>query len=291
MINSATQLSMISFNTLGVPVISTNLSERYVALADAINNTDANVLAFQEVHTYIHLHILKRVLQKQFPYLCYKKFIYGPQGGLVIFSKLPLELESFNRFSKRGTFKNSTFYGKFIMNGILICRFKDLPLAIINTYLTTNPNKTWDSEGIFKTIQESQITDLNTTLEDIKSKQLMAIVAGDFNFLKTSEQYNRFIKVNKAKDVFANFSLPTYLKGRKSLKFLWRVKFIDKFFVFNAKESGRVDYMFIIDSNNNIAIKDTKHLFDEKVTLFNGKDSYLSDHLGLYAKLEIKNPL
>ncbi len=287
--NSNTQLSLISFNTLGVPVISTNLSERYVALADTINNTDANVLAFQEVHTYVHLHILKKLLHKEFPYLCYKKFIYGPQGGLVVFSKFPLELESFNRFSKRGTFKNSTFYGKFIMNGILICRFKDLPLAIINTYLTTNPNKTWDSEGIFKTIQESQITDINTALENIKDKGLMAIIAGDFNFLKTSAQYERFVKTNKAKDIFENFSLPTYLKGRKSLKFLWRVKFIDKFFVFNAKESGRVDYIFVVDQSNKVAIKETKHLFDEKITLFNGKESYLSDHIGLYAKLDIKN--
>lgn len=286
--NLDTQIALISFNTLGVPVISTNLSERYVALADTITNTDANVLAFQEVHTYVHLHILKKLLQKEFPYLCYKKFVYGPQGGLVVFSKYPTVLESFNRFTKRGTFKNSTIYGKFIMNGILICRFRDFPLAIINTYLTTNPNRTWDSEGIFKTIQESQITDLSTALDGLKAKGLMTIVAGDFNFLKTSEQYNRFVSVNNAKDVFENSYLPTYLKGRKSLKFLWRIKFIDKFFVFNAKESGRVDYIFVVDNENKINVEETRHLFDEKVTLFNGKQSYLSDHIGLYTKLSIK---
>ena len=151
----------------------------------------------------------------------------------------------------------------------------------------TNPNNNWEAEGSFLTIQEAQIDDLKQVVDGLKSKGFLSVVAGDFNFIKDSEQYEKFVSLTQARDAFEDFSLPTYLLGRKSLKFLWRIKLIDRFFVFNAKPSGRVDYIFIMDDQNRIKITDTKHIFDEKVRLFNGKQSYLSDHIGLYARMEI----
>jgi len=279
-------LSIISFNTLGVPVASKQLTERYVTLANSIgDSTDANILAFQEVHTYVHLHLLKRFL-KTFPYVVYKKALYGPKGGLVIFSKLPIVSENFSKFNLRGNLKDQTFYARLIRNGILVCKLKNHPVYILNTYFTTNPDINWLMKKPFTQIQEAQIHDLAKVITHIQQPDTTIILTGDFNFTKDSSSYALLTKMIKCTDVFAKFELPTYLRERKSLKLLWRIKFFDR--ILHAKESGRVDYIFLIENGKHkVAIKETKHTFDEKMKLYNGKLSYLSDHIGLYAKMEL----
>lgn len=288
MTEETVSISIISFNTLGVPVISKNLTERFVTLANLIDKkTDVDILAFQEVHTYVHLHLLRKILSK-FKYVIYKKAIYGPKGGLVIFSKLPIEAHQYNRFSKNGAIKNRTFYARLVGNGTLVCKLRDYPIYVLNTYFTTNPNTTWKLNAAFYQLQETQIRDLARVISLIRNENEEVIVAGDFNFTKESPSYELFVSLTNAKNIFDKFSLPTYLFERRTLKFNLGIKLLDKLLIFNAKESGQVDYMFLIQNGKRVSVKKTEHIFDEKVKLFNGKSSYLSDHVGLQAKLEYK---
>ncbi|HUD44842.1 MAG TPA: endonuclease/exonuclease/phosphatase family protein [Patescibacteria group bacterium] len=280
-------ISLINFNTLGVPVLSKHLTERYVTLATTIEqHTDADILTFQEVHTYVHLQLLRKLLP-HFPYVIYKKFIYGPKGGLVIFSKIPIETKQFNQFSKRGNIRNRTFYASLVRTGTLACKLKDYPVYILNSYFTTNPNNTWIITNPFSKIQETQIRDLANLIKKLKQNNDVIIVTGDFNFTKTSSSYELFTSLTQTEDVFKTFSLPTYLFERKMLKFAWHVKLLDRLFVINAKESGQVDFVFLSADKQKVNVKEKNYIFAEKMKLFNGKESYLSDHLGLYAKLEI----
>lgn len=268
-------ISLISFNTLGVPVMSRSLTERYVALANMIKETDANVLAFQEVHTYVHLQILKKLLKNEFPYVIYQKFMYGPKGGVVTFSKLPLESVGFSRFSNHGSFRNITFYGRLIRNGTLVCKIKGCPIFILNTYLTTNPAANWDKMNLQAKIQETQVRDIAQIVTVLKENNSAVVVAGDFNFPKASAAYRLFADLTNANDTFDNFSIPTYI-------------FNTKLYLFHSKKSERVDYIFLIKGKQNIKIKKTDHVFNEEVRLFTGKKRFLSDHIGLYTKLEFK---
>lgn len=275
---------MISFNTLGIPVVSKNLTERYVTLAKSIGEgSDANILAFQEVHTYVHLHLLRKILH-DFRHVVYKKSLYGPKGGLVIFSKLPIASEDYSKFNTHGNLKDITFYARLIKNGILVCKLRDYPIYILNTYLTTNPDVNWIINKPFSRIQETQIKDLAKVINHIQKPDNTIILTGDFNFTKKSSSYNLLMSLIHGKDIFTKFELPTYLRERGSLKLLWRIRLLDK--VIHAKQSGRVDYIFLLHKENKVNVSEAKHVFDEKVRLFNGKSSYLSDHIGLYAKME-----
>src|SRR3954469_13803830 len=84
-------LSVISFNTCGAPILSKKIKERYTRLAAILNKSQSDILSLQEVHTYRHFKILKKALTN-YPYVSYKKYLYGPRGGLVIFSKKPIEV-------------------------------------------------------------------------------------------------------------------------------------------------------------------------------------------------------
>ena len=51
-------LTVATLNTRGVPIAGSQLAERYRAIGDAFEISDADVVAFQEVFTYWHLRLL-----------------------------------------------------------------------------------------------------------------------------------------------------------------------------------------------------------------------------------------
>jgi sphingomyelin phosphodiesterase 2 len=51
-------LTAATLNTRGVPVTGSQLARRYRAIGEAFDVSDADVVAFQEVFTYWHLHLL-----------------------------------------------------------------------------------------------------------------------------------------------------------------------------------------------------------------------------------------
>src|SRR5207302_1964114 len=73
-----------------------------------------------------------------FPFVAYQPSLFGPKGGVVIFSRLPIENHTFYHFSALGSFKNLSFYTRLLRNGMLVCKIKDTPLTILNTHLVTD---------------------------------------------------------------------------------------------------------------------------------------------------------
>lgn len=267
----STSISLLCFNTFGTIFFAPHIGARYKKVAELLNKNGPDILCFQEVATYYQLGLLKKHLSN-YPYVVYKKFVFGPKGGLVIFSKLPVESKRYDSFASLGAL---TMYTQLLRNGILSCKLKEYPVRILNTHLisdfeydSTRPNRY--SFFVLKQLQEAGVL-----MQVFAEAGDTVITAGDFNLAKTDHKYTEFIKKFSVHDVFVKADEPTYIHDRYSWKFM-------------ASRSVRIDYIFLLDKYDRIHITSTEHAFTKKVQLTTIKNGYLSDHIALVAKFSIK---
>lgn len=89
-------LVVASLNTRGIPIIGSRLAERYAAIAEVFEASEVDVVNFQEVLTYYHLRQLVRWMPS-YRVSCRRSAV-GPAGGLVTFSRGPVESTRYVRF-------------------------------------------------------------------------------------------------------------------------------------------------------------------------------------------------
>lgn len=277
------KLTIITFNTLGIPFLTTHrhknylrisrfLLARFKLIAQELNTSQADIILLQEIHLYSLLRYLKKKLTT-YPYAYYHRFLYGPKGGLVIFSKQELKKEPFLNFSLRGTFKNKTFVTRIVRNGALICTMKDLPLTFVNTYITGDFSHKWGVENKYTKVQKEQ---LGEVAEAVKQQQRMkkdCIIAGDININTGSHLYTEFVSSLILTDFFKNAK--TYTHHPDFLP-LWAI-------------SPRLDHIFMTTKYIKPSKITTEELFTQKATLENGKESFLSDHVALKLSFTLKD--
>lgn len=266
-----TSLSLLTFNTLGTPLFAPMIKLRYERFSKLLNEGNYDILCLQEVTTYYHLSLLKKNLTK-YPYRAYKKFLYGPKGGIVIFSKVPLENVRYDSFTALGSL---TMYTQLVRNGILSCTVKDLPVRILNTHLITDFEYKASTKNRFYKYVGLQIEETAAMIEQLVASEHAVITVGDFNVAKNDAQYKAFLKQSNAIDLFKDHDFPTYYKERYKWRFL-------------ASKSVRIDYIFLNDKYDRIQIKSTEHVFKDKVQLSATKKNYLSDHIGLLTNFVIR---
>jgi len=264
------QVSIGTLNTNGVPFLSFKPAERYTRLSEEIESMQLDIINLQEVHTYRLMRILRANLPS-YPYISYERSLWGAKGGLVTFSKLPLEKVSYTSFSNQLTAPISLRRTGLGDKGVLASYLRDLPVAILNTHLTANIYGDWSQESSVTRRQETQIEELSLAVEDAALDRDTVIVVGDFNIPKGTEQYRRFIYRSSASDVFKDEVYPTYHQE----------------YLPPGRESQCIDYIFVFSNKGNVEVDQTSLVFQEPVELSSGKLSYLSDHIGLSAILGI----
>ena len=82
-------LTIASLNTRGIPLTGSQLAERYAVIGAGFDAGDADVVCCQEVFTYWHLRLLVRRM-RSFRRVSYRPGPFGPNGGLVTFSRRPV---------------------------------------------------------------------------------------------------------------------------------------------------------------------------------------------------------
>jgi endonuclease/exonuclease/phosphatase family metal-dependent hydrolase len=273
------KLSLISFNVFGAPfhaqkvfetLFTTHVYRRLAYLTHELNASQSDVLALQEVNTYLQYLFLRRRLKK-YPYVCYKKFLFGPKGGVVTFSKIPFTRVEYVTFKNRGVYWNKSFIADLIRRGMLVGKLKDLPISIINTHITHNIDHDYSPKNRFIKIQEAQLAQIAVYLQSIIASSNSVLLSGDFNIPKDSKQFPSFLKAAALTDVFHEYHESTYHPE----------------YVFHATPLGRIDHIFLYQNGRNIKITDKKELFTDTVTLSNKVKTHLSDHIGLFASFEI----
>lgn len=207
----------------------------------------ADILNLQEVHTYDMLWALQHHLSS-FPYMLYKPGLLGPRAGLVTFSKQPLQTKAFVPLG--------------LHKGMLVSELSS-GLVIANSHLIANIDGDWSKENRFYPRHKVQLDTLNSFLHQSHFEGRVIVLTGDFNIDKTSDLYSYFVKKGSWQDTAkGNFS-PTFHQG----------------FLSPNRQARQIDYIF---TRGNINILDTAQLFKNKVS-----GTYLSDHLGLSAHLEV----
>jgi endonuclease/exonuclease/phosphatase family metal-dependent hydrolase len=264
-------ISLLSFNTLGTPFFAPDLALRYKKAAELIAEKDIDLICLQEIHTYYHVHLLKRYLP-QYPYMAYKHYIGGPKGGLVILSKHPLDNITYHNFSHLGTWKNISWYTKILKNGVLTASLKGTPLIILNTFLITDFEFHWSPKNRFYNLVKAQVEETANITNHYSKPGKVLLITGDFNMAKSTALYDTFLQQTDSHDLFKKYDTPTY-------------HFDHIKYIFKGKKADRIDFIFI-KADQTPHILETHHMFDTKVPITSTRNSFLSDHIGLYTKLK-----
>jgi endonuclease/exonuclease/phosphatase family metal-dependent hydrolase len=262
-------MGFFSFDTLRGFLQSTNILQRINKMGELLEKEQADVIALQEVHTYLVVNLLKTKLVS-YPYIAYKRYLYGPRGGLVIFSKHPIENVEYINYKTRGSILNKSIVAHVIQNGILACKIKNQQSVVLNTYVTPNMDYDYSKTNRFSRYIEAQLKQLAGIAKNFALKNNAVFICGDFNTDKNSYLYKTFTDISKAFDIFSNYNLPTKHQ---------------EYYPDHAKVT-RIDHMFVLSKSKPV-ISSTKHLFTKKVPLKNRHLSYLSDHLALKATVKL----
>lgn len=267
------KISLATLNTLGTPFQVDNLILRYAAIASFFDTSDIDVLHFQEIFSYAHLYVLKRKL-KSYKYCIYKKSYLGSKGGLVIFSRIPVEFVKYVGFTKKhvGTFKRSILESLFT-KGMLIAKIKNSNQYLINVHLNAVYDGDWSENTKFKERLSNQIDQFNNELLNLPQGESVTLISGDFNTAKESKFYDQLIKSPLIHDIFGKSNKPTF-----------HSEFLPK-----NRKNNCIDYIFIFGTKKNYFVLDRKRIFEEMVSLNSTLRNFASDHIGLQVTIELTN--
>lgn len=258
-------MGIASFDSFHGFFQSIDIFQRQKKIADALRSENADIIVLQEVHTYHFLNLLKNKLSSH-PYVAFKPFIFGPRGGMVTFSKLPIKESEYINFKKRGSLFNSSVISHIVRNGVLLCRLKDTPMVVMNVHATPNLDHDHKRENRFEKYIEAQLSQIATLIKKFAEGSIV-VVAGDLNTAKDEPNYNKFINDTSLKDLFADHLSPTQHQE----------------FLPQHKKVKRIDYILVAASSSPVKNIKAVEIFTQKVKLRNGKKRYLSDHIGLRA--------
>lgn len=251
------RISIVTLNLYGVPF--SHLSTRLNKICNTINRFDVDFISLQQVHTYDVVWQLKRRLPV-FKYVSFKPSLLGPQAGLVILSKRPLYDEKLFQFNQA-----NRIFG-INVKGALAAQ-TSTGLAICNTHLSANLEGDWSDTSKYYSMHKEQLTKLGNVIKDYAAHTPI-IIAGDFNIAGDSNVFQGFVREVGLKDAFAGDFRPTFHKE----------------FLPSGEPGRRIDQILVTEGS---VIK-TLQLFDELISFRGVKLAYLSDHMGLYASIEIQ---
>lgn len=270
------QFSLISFNTFAAPFFAhkiirsmfrTRVRERLRIVAENLKKENPDIIFFQELFTYFNLKFVTKLLPDYA--VLYKPFIYGPRGGLVIFSKIPIRTIQYIDFEVKGSLWNRSLTGPITKKGLLVAYCQSLPLILINTHLTQNSDHDWSDDNRYTKILVKQLHQI--TREIKKFNKTNFILAGDFNMPKKIHLYSDFLRATKLTDPFSQYEDSTY--------------HTDMIPFYTPKR--REDYIFF--QGEGLKCLQTSELFKKKFLLADGTRIYLSDHIALKAQFELSN--
>lgn len=186
------KLSAATFNARGIPVLGSQLRERYSVIGREFEASDVDVVNVQEVLTYYHLRQLVRWMPS-YRWISYRRSLVGPAGGLVTFSRRPVEATRYVRFPK------------VVLKGTLVTRLASA--YVVNTHPTANVDGDWSESNRFYSTHRAQLAVLADVVDALPGP---AIVCGDFNVPRDTDLFRSFIANAFLVDAFAGACPPTF---------------------------------------------------------------------------------
>jgi sphingomyelin phosphodiesterase 2 len=189
---SGEELTVVSLNTRGVPVLGSGLARRYAVIGAELDAGDADVVCLQEVFTWWHLRLLARRM-RSFGQVSCRPSMAGPAGGLVTFSRLPVSGTAYRGF---GVPPHAPGISRLTrlragMKGALVTRLARQGLCVVNTHPVANRDGDWSRAGRFYPMHRVQ---LGALARAVHGAGAPAVVCGDFNIDRDSSLLDEFVK-------------------------------------------------------------------------------------------------
>jgi endonuclease/exonuclease/phosphatase family metal-dependent hydrolase len=256
-------LTVVTLNTRGVPVTGSQLAGRYQAIGEAFEFSNADVVAFQEVFTYWHLRLLARRMSS-FRHVTFRPSAAGPAGGLVTFSRLPVSACAYRGlgFPAKAPGVSWSARARAWLKGVLVTELPDPGACVMNTHPVANRDGDWSQANRFFPLHQGQ---LGVVARVVGAVTAPAVVCGDFNVDRDSVLLQGFLSETGLADAFSGQCPATF-----------HPEYLDP-----PERAHCIDFILV---SPQIKAGITQVLFSGKQIL-RGRREYLSDHIGLYARL------
>jgi sphingomyelin phosphodiesterase 2 len=264
-----TSVTVASLNIRGVPLTGSRLTARCQAIGAFFEAGDADVVCFQEVCTYYHLRQLARHMPS-FRFAGFRAALPGPAGDVVTFSRLPMSATAYHGF---GPSRRAPGIGPLIrlrarMKGALVTRLADPAISVVNTHPVANTDGDWSPSNRFSPVHRAQLAAVARVVRNIP---VPAVVCGDFNVDRDSALFGEFIAGSGLDDAFEGGCPATF-----------RAEYLP------AGETPHcIDFIL---TAGEIKAEAAEVLFEDRQIL-RGGTGYVSDHLGLLARLNCPGAL
>jgi endonuclease/exonuclease/phosphatase family metal-dependent hydrolase len=247
------------------------LPERARELGQRLDDSSIDVLNVQEVFDRGYFRVLRDHL-RSYPHVAYRPGLYGPAGGLVTFSRLPLRRPTYRSYLGANPAQgNLRFRLRQVvtsaLKGALSVDLEQAPVTIVNTHLTANRDGDWSAGNRHFELHRRQLRRLNQVLHRRRLTEL-TVVTGDYNIASDSLHYPSIVDNGSRRDPFAGTN-PTTFHG---------------VFLPPGAPPHRIDYLLLVGDERRYPVLTAKTLFPAPVTV-NGAELYLSDHIGLTVQI------
>jgi sphingomyelin phosphodiesterase 2 len=260
-----TRLTVATLNTRGLPLKGTRIAERFAAIAAEFDAGDIDLVCLQEVFAYHHLARLRKGMPS-FPHVAYRPSVAGPAGGLVTLSRRRLAGAAHTRLPR--SWRHSGIPARARVNalhsGILTVRLAGSRVRVLNIHPTANTDGDWSEHNRFRQLQRDQFIAL---AQAVTADSSPAVVCGDFNVARASTLHGELWRQSGLRDAFDGQCPPTFLAE----------------YLAPGSKAHCIDFILVAEA---IGVDDTDLLLTDKRTLPSGP-GYLSDHIGLLARLRI----
>jgi endonuclease/exonuclease/phosphatase family metal-dependent hydrolase len=227
------------------------------------------VVCLQEVVSRRSLALL-RGLAVSHPHAAYRPSGPAVMGGIVTLSRWPIERQRYVVYRVR-TVGRVPRIDWLVRKGVLIAdiRVAGQPLTIVNTHLLANSDGDWSRANTYARGEQAELTQLADELNGIEA-DVPLVVAGDFNVPRDAWLFDEFLARAGLTDVLAGRTEPTY---RPTPRF---------------SASKAIDHVLVRPSRGHQFVADAALVFQERVSLPDGRSVHLSDHYGIEARLELR---
>lgn len=251
-------LRLLTMNTL----FTGDVPARLLALGAALDQSDYDIVCLQEVMFRRNARLIRRAAP------AYRHFAHSGtvvlKGGLVLLSRWPISRWRFVRYPMTGPVRGEFFMRK----GALLASVStpDGELVVVNTHLSANRDDDWSPTNRYMRITDAELARLTGLIAGVGPSLPVAVV-GDLNLPRDSAALADFVATAGLRDILAGDTRPTYRPTPQ-----W-------------PSPPALDHVLVRAAAGETLTGDADFVFQDKVTLGDGRQAYLSDHYGVQAQL------
>jgi endonuclease/exonuclease/phosphatase family metal-dependent hydrolase len=244
--------------------------KRLDAIGRVLDESNVDFLCLQEVTQRRNVRLLEGRLKTYGP-AAFRRYGIAVTGGLVSFSRRPIERSSYEVFRGRGPNWTLGWADRLLRKGFLISwlRLDALTMVVVNTHLLANYDEDWTPDNRFAREQRNDLTQLAEAIGRL-DRSALVIVAGDFNVPATSPMFKEFTSRCDLRATFASApsAIPSTIRQSSS-----------------GSPGLAIDQVLYRHPSGKPLEVTARLRFDEPLLLANSRPAFASDHLAVEAEI------